>query len=42
MARKLLPHKQVGQMYLRNIVFDNFLRGKRRYSELDPEKFSHR
>lgn len=42
MSRKLLPHKQVGQMYLRNIVFDNFLRGKRRYSELDPEKFSHR
>ena len=40
-VRRELPHDKVGQMYLRNIVFDNFLKGKRLYSDLDPEKFSH-
>jgi len=40
-VRRELPHGRVGQMYLRNIVFDNYLKGKRLYSELDPEKFSH-
>ncbi|MCR5013498.1 MAG: glycosyltransferase family 2 protein [Bacteroidales bacterium] len=40
-VRRELPHGKVGQMYLRNIVFDNYLKGKRLYSELDPEKFSH-
>ena len=39
-ARKALPHNRVGMVYLRNIVFDNFLRGKKRYSELDPQQFS--
>lgn len=40
-TRKALPHRQVGQMYLKNIVFENFLRGKKTFSELDPKKFSH-
>ena len=40
-ARKKLPHRQVGQMYRKNIVFENFLKGKKKYSDLDPEKFSH-
>lgn len=39
-ARKCLPHHDVSHVYLRNIVFDNFLRGKKRYSELDPKQFS--
>lgn len=37
--RQTFPHHQVGQIYKRNIVFDNFLRGKKRYSELDPSQF---
>lgn len=40
--RKNHPCRQVGQMYMQNIVFENFLKGKKTYSELDPEKFSHR
>ena len=40
-VRKTLPHHQVGQMYRKNIVFENFLKGKNKYSDLDPEKFSH-
>jgi len=40
-VRKSTTHHSVSQMYLRNIVFDNFLRGKQLYSDLDPEKFSH-
>lgn len=40
-ARKATPRHQVSQMYLRNIVFENYLKGKRCYSDLDPEKFSH-
>jgi hypothetical protein len=40
-ARKELPHRQVGQMYRKNIVFENFLKGKKKYSDLDPEKFFH-
>ena len=40
-ARKELSHRGVGQMYQRNIVFESFLKGKKRYDELDPEKFSH-
>lgn len=39
-VRQQHPHGRVGEMYLRNIVFDNYLKGKRRFSELDPEKFS--
>ena len=40
-VRSQQPHSNLGQMYLNNIVFDSFLRGKRRYSDLNPEKFSH-
>lgn len=40
-VRKTLSNHPVGQMYQRNIVFENFLRGRKKYSELDPEKFSH-
>ena len=40
-VRKGLSNLQVGQVYQRNIVFENFLRGKKRYSELDPQKFTH-
>ena len=39
--RRELPHNQVSQMYLRNIVFENYLKGKKKYTDLDPEKFSH-
>ena len=39
-ARRAIPHKPVGRVYQRNIVFDNFLRGKKRFSELDPKQFS--
>ena len=39
--RKSLHNHQVGQMYQRNIVFDNYLRGKKVFSELDAEKFTH-
>lgn len=39
-ARSKQPHGRVGQMYMRNIVFDNYLRGKRRFADLDPEQFS--
>ena len=39
--RKTLQNRQVGQMYQRNIVFENFLKGKKTYSDLDPKKFSH-
>ena len=38
-ARRAIPHHQVGQVYQRNIVFDNFIRGKKRFSELDSNKF---
>ncbi len=40
-VRKGLPKQLVGQVYQRNIVFENFLRGKKLYSELDPQKFTH-
>ena len=39
--RKELKHSQVGQMYQRNIVFENFLKGKKTFSELDAEKFTN-
>ena len=40
-VRKDLPRRPVGQMYQQNIVFQNFLKGKKTFSELDPQKFSH-
>lgn len=39
-VRKTLTNRPVGQMYQRNIVFENFLRGKKKFSDLDPKKFS--
>ena len=39
-GRKKLQNHPVSQMYQRNIVFENFLRGKKKFSDLDPEKFS--
>ena len=39
-VRKEMSHQQVGQVYQRNIVFDNFLRGKRLFSELEKRFFS--
>ena len=40
-ARKNLPTRQVGEMYQKNIVVENYLRGKKCFSDLDPQKFSH-
>ena len=40
-VRKDLNNHPVSQMYQSNIVFDNFLKGKKTFSALDPEKFSH-
>ena len=39
-GRKTIEHKQVSCVYRRNIVFDNVLRGKKKFSELRPEDFS--
>lgn len=40
-VRKQLPHAKVSQMYQQNIVFENFLKGKKCYTDLDPQQFSH-
>ena len=40
-ARNKHPHAKVSQMYQQNIVFENFLKGKKCYTDLDPEQFSH-
>lgn len=39
--RKEHPNHQVGQVYQRNIVFENFLKGKKTFVELDPDKFTN-
>lgn len=39
--RKTLHNHEVGQMYQRNIVFENYLRGRKTFSSLDPQKFTH-
>lgn len=39
--RKALHNHEVGQMYQRNIVFENYLRGRKTFSSLDPQKFTH-
>lgn len=41
-VRKQLPHARVSQMYQKNIVFENFLKGKKCYTDLDANQFSHR
>ena len=38
--RKKEPHRRVAMIYRHNLVFDYFLRGKRKFTDLDPEKFS--
>ena len=38
--RKTMEHKQVSCIYQRNIVFDNVLRGKKKYSELKASDFT--
>ena len=40
-VRKQLPHAHVSQMYQKNIVFENFLKGKKCYTDLDAKQFSH-
>ena len=37
--RKDVSHKKVSCMYMRNIVFDSILCGKKKYSDLDPRSF---
>ena len=37
--RKNLKHGSMKMMYKRNIVFEYYLRGKKHFSDLDPEKF---
>lgn len=37
--RKEHPGRQVNMMYMENIVFDSFLKGVKRYSDLDSKKF---
>lgn len=39
-VRKTLKHENVGQIYQRNIVFDNYLRGVKTFSQLNPSAFS--
>ncbi len=39
--RHTIDHRRVGQVYQRNIVVENFLRGKKRYTDLDPKYFTH-
>ena len=40
-VRKTLRNHQVGQMYQKNIVFENFIRGKKTFVDLDSDKFTH-
>lgn len=35
--RKNVPNRKVGRIYKKSVVFDFFLRGKRKYSELKGE-----
>jgi GT2 family glycosyltransferase len=37
--RQKLPHAPLNKVYRRNIVFEYFLRKKRRFSDLDPKNF---
>ena len=39
--RQSCQNRPVSQMYQRNIVFENFLKGKKKYSELDPKEFTN-
>lgn len=37
--RKQLKHGPLRNVYRKNIVFEHFLRGKKKFSQLDPQKF---
>jgi GT2 family glycosyltransferase len=37
--RRLLKHGPMRNIYLKNIVFEYYLRGKKKFSDLDPDKF---
>jgi GT2 family glycosyltransferase len=37
--RRILKHLPLRNVYSRNIVFEHFLRGKKKFSDLDPSKF---
>lgn len=37
--RRMLEHRPLKNVYSRNLVIEHFLRGKKKYSDLDPEKF---
>ena len=39
-VRKTLKHGKVGEIYRHNIVFDNYLRGVKMFSQLNPSAFS--
>lgn len=38
--RKVNKHKEVSRIYKRNLVYEYFLKGKRKFSDLDPKAFS--
>ena len=38
--RKENTHQLVSCIYRRNIVFDSIIKGKKKYSELNPEDFT--
>jgi GT2 family glycosyltransferase len=37
--RRLIKHSELKQIYKKNIVFEHFLHGKKKFSDLDPQKF---
>ncbi len=37
--RRMLKHPEPKHVYKKNIVFEHFLRGKKKFSDLDPQKF---
>ena len=39
-GRKMTEHKMVSCIYKRNIVFDNVIRGKKKFSELKESDFT--
>jgi len=38
--RAEIDHKEVSKMYKKNLVFQYFIRGKKKYSDLDPSDFT--
>jgi len=39
LKRNQLPHGPMRNVYRRNIVFEHFLRGKKKFTDLDPKRF---